>query len=761
MREPAASQIIAGKYRIESLIGHGGMGSVWRAQHVTLGMPVAIKFMGEHATYDPESRQRFDREARALAALRTPHIVQVLDHGVDDDTPYIVMELLEGEDLSSRLQRERRLPLADTSRILAQVARALRRAHEAGVTHRDLKPSNIFLANIDDEPIVKVLDFGVAKLAATGVLGNSQLTQTGTLLGSPGYMSPEQARGKEVDYRSDLWALAVILFRAVTGVKPFAGDSIAELVIKLCIDPRPVASRLAPDVPPAIDRFFEKAFAASPDDRHQSAMEMATAFAQIAGQPGLELSRTGPSPVAGLSPAVLDTPALSPRFPSTSPSPSLGSSPSSYSPGGSSVGGSSVGASSVGASSMGGSSVGASSVGASSVGASSVGASSVGASSMGASSGGVSSSRTPSSGISPLGPPSVGVSSPGTSSSGVSSSAASSSPGASASPPGASPPGASPPGASSPGASSIAVPRAPAPSYAAIVPPAPAPSPAHKPLPAPSPLPVYGELPPARMPALSSAAAHREPTPTPASFAGFAPSGAETASAPPSADPSATPLPSEGLRAPPMGGFAETSAVRPPDGPAPFGARAPDGPDPGRPLPAPTVPSPRSLTTAGAASRPPVDIKVLVFAAVGATILAIFFALAISGLRRRHTTATLRDDAAPTPLTAIPTAPTDPTAAADPAPTATTDPTATATADPTATPAPTDPASTADPAQPATAPSGEPFGGPTVVEAPLDPAPEATSSAAAPRSTAPTPSTRPASPAGSGKKKGPRPNFGY
>src|SRR4051812_39083449 len=149
MREPAASQIIAGKYRLESLIGHGGMGSVWRARHMSLDMPVAIKFMSAHADVDLDSRQRFDREARALATLRTPHIVQVLDHGVDDDVPYIVMEYLEGEDLSSRLGQRKRLPLDQTSRILAQVARGLRRAHDAGITHRDLKPSNIFLARID------------------------------------------------------------------------------------------------------------------------------------------------------------------------------------------------------------------------------------------------------------------------------------------------------------------------------------------------------------------------------------------------------------------------------------------------------------------------------------------------------------------------------------------------------------------------------------------------------------------------------------
>ncbi len=434
MREPAASQIIAGKYRLESLIGHGGMGSVWRAQHVTLGMPVAIKFMGEHAMSDPESRKRFDREARALASLRTPHIVQVLDHGVDDDTPYIVMELLEGEDLSSRLQRERRLSLADASFVLAQSARALRRAHEAGVTHRDLKPSNIFLARIDDETVVKVLDFGVAKLAAAGALDASQLTRTGTLLGSPGYMSPEQARGKEVDFRSDLWALAVIVFRCITGVKPFAGDSIAELVIKLCIDPRPVATHLAPDLPPSVDRFFEKAFAASPDDRHQSAVEMASAFAQLIGQPGLELSRTGPSPVAGLSRAALDQPAPL----------SVQSAPAS--------------------------------------------------------------------------PPAGGA------------------------PAFALPPGA--PSREQRLTRAVAARPSAFPTACIQSPPASAPPP---------------NLP-----------AHREPTPTPASFAGFSPSGMETASAPPAPDPSATPLPTGALGSPPMGSLAAAARdVRrsPPYGP--------------------------------------------------------------------------------------------------------------------------------------------------------------------------------------------------
>ena len=305
MTTPGA--VIAGKFRLERLVGRGGMGSVWRGRHLRLDMPVAIKFMEATAAGAPDARLRFEREAKAAAQIRSPHVVQVLDHGVDEDAPYIVMELLEGEDLGVRLRRVGRMSPEGFEPLLAQAAKGLRRAHEGGIVHRDLKPGNIFLARSHGEEVVKLLDFGVAKLRG-GALGN--VTQTGMLLGSPSYMSPEQARGHQtVDHRSDLWALGVIIFRALTGVKPFVADSVAELIIKLCMEPPPVASQVMPGLPPALDAFFTRAFEQDPGRRFQSALEMHAAFAAIA--------RASAVGVAGVAGAVepISPPALQPPPP--------------------------------------------------------------------------------------------------------------------------------------------------------------------------------------------------------------------------------------------------------------------------------------------------------------------------------------------------------------------------------------------------------------------------------------------------------------
>ncbi|RLB59059.1 MAG: serine/threonine protein kinase, partial [Deltaproteobacteria bacterium] len=169
------------------------MGEVWEAWDAQLERPVAIKFMDFEIAGNALLRQRFNREAKAAARLRTPYVVQVYEHGVDGDTPYIVMELLEGQDLHRRLRDDRRIPMADLVPIVNQVAKALRAAQEAKIIHRDLKPQNVFLAQQDDEMTVKILDFGVAKLTDSQFSGEG--TKTGVVVGSPHYMSPEQARG--------------------------------------------------------------------------------------------------------------------------------------------------------------------------------------------------------------------------------------------------------------------------------------------------------------------------------------------------------------------------------------------------------------------------------------------------------------------------------------------------------------------------------------------------------------------------------------
>src|SRR5690242_13474006 len=189
--------LVAGKYRLTRLLGRGGMGAVWEGVHEHLGTRVAVKFIdSEHAGSD-DVRQRFVNEARAAARLRSKHVVQIYDQGVGDDgRPYIVMEFLAGEPLDSRLERQGRLSPEETARIVLHVCRALAKAHESGIVHRDLKPENVFLVHDDEDvtDVAKVVDFGIAKFTDPTSSGSSS-TRTGAVLGTPQYMSPEQARG--------------------------------------------------------------------------------------------------------------------------------------------------------------------------------------------------------------------------------------------------------------------------------------------------------------------------------------------------------------------------------------------------------------------------------------------------------------------------------------------------------------------------------------------------------------------------------------
>jgi serine/threonine-protein kinase len=257
------------------------MGSVWVAEHLTLHSLVAVKLIEPRVASNPDSIARFVREARAAAALRSPHVVQILDHGVDDGTPYIVMELLEGESLAARLARLGRLAPIETARILTQVGRAVARAHDAGIIHRDLKPDNIFLVANDDEELAKVLDFGVAKAPPQSFETSGVGTQEGAFVGTPAYMSPEQAEGMpDIDWRSDLWSLGVIAFECVVGRRPFVSEGLGGLVMKICSRPLPVPSRLA-SVPEGFDAWFARACARDADHRFTDAKEQATELRRI------------------------------------------------------------------------------------------------------------------------------------------------------------------------------------------------------------------------------------------------------------------------------------------------------------------------------------------------------------------------------------------------------------------------------------------------------------------------------------------------
>jgi serine/threonine-protein kinase len=224
-------------------------------------------------------------EAQSSALLRSTHIVQVFDFGVDANVPYIAMELLNGESLGERLQREVRLSPAATSTILSQVARAMALAHGAGIVHRDLKPDNIFIVKEHDTEIVKVLDFGIAKVTGgsfEATTGGG--TKTGSILGTPYYVSPEQARGnKTVDSRSDLWALGVICYECLTGTLPFSSDGLGDLLLQICGDPQPPPSQHT-KLPAGLDQWMERALSKSPEQRFQSAEEMATAFQALVSQ---------------------------------------------------------------------------------------------------------------------------------------------------------------------------------------------------------------------------------------------------------------------------------------------------------------------------------------------------------------------------------------------------------------------------------------------------------------------------------------------
>jgi serine/threonine-protein kinase len=310
--------LIAGKYRLERLIRRGGMSSVWEAKNADTGQPVAMKLMSATGNKATEALGRVQREARITAMINAPNVVTIFDSGADRGLPYLAMELLTGEDLGTRLRRLRSIAIDDASRVLDQVASGLEAAHDAGILHRDLKPDNIFLSRIEGAEgaegaeggeVAKILDFGMAKVIVKGADLGDGSAQDGTLIGTPFAMSPEQAKRGPIDHRSDLWSLGVVLFRALTGVRPFRAKSIGELLAQITSDPIPVPSSLNPSLPPEIDRFFEKALARDPAERFPTATAMAKAFAEVAAkirEAGVDTTIAGP-PASSL-PLSIDVP---------------------------------------------------------------------------------------------------------------------------------------------------------------------------------------------------------------------------------------------------------------------------------------------------------------------------------------------------------------------------------------------------------------------------------------------------------------------
>src|SRR4051812_18104230 len=276
-----------GNFRVTQLIGEGGMGVVYLAEHPGIGRRAAVKVLRPGLTDNPEILKRFFNEARAANAVRHPGIVEVFDCGtLPSGTSYIVMELLEGENLAARLKSVGRLPLADARRIAAQTASALAAAHTAGIVHRDLKPDNLFLVPDDRDAsseMVKVLDFGIAKLGQQGSNVSSVRTRTGSVMGTPAYMSPEQCRGtREIDHRTDIYALGVILYEMVCGRPPFVSEGFGEMVHLHISAPPPPPRTIDATIPPELERLILWCLEKEPAERVQT---MADLHAALTGRP--------------------------------------------------------------------------------------------------------------------------------------------------------------------------------------------------------------------------------------------------------------------------------------------------------------------------------------------------------------------------------------------------------------------------------------------------------------------------------------------
>ncbi|HNS95913.1 MAG TPA: serine/threonine-protein kinase [Polyangiaceae bacterium] len=284
--------VLSKRFKLIKPIGSGGMAIVWRAEHLVLGIPVALKMLRSVDAHSQVARARFEAEARVVAALKHPNVVHILEYGVHGEVPYFAMELLEGETLAKRLQRRKTLDAVSVVWIVEQIARPVDKAHAKGIIHRDIKPDNIFLHRTDDGEVPKLVDFGIAKLIQSD--DKQALTRTDAVIGTTHYLSPERARGKKpIDAKVDLWALAVVVYECVVGRRPFDehADDLLGLLKAIAEVDYPPPSTLRP-IPPEFDAWTDQALNPNPNRRFENAAEMAAALRE-ALLPGTVSSLTG------------------------------------------------------------------------------------------------------------------------------------------------------------------------------------------------------------------------------------------------------------------------------------------------------------------------------------------------------------------------------------------------------------------------------------------------------------------------------------
>jgi eukaryotic-like serine/threonine-protein kinase len=317
--EIAQGSLIAGRYRLERSLGEGGMGVVWSATHVVTRRSVAMKFLRQAMQGKEEVRHRFLREAQAASALRHPNVVEVLDvFDLEDHSPAMVMELLEGETLGEKLARDERLSTEETAAIMLPVISAVGSAHALGIVHRDLKPDNIFLSRVGNGVVVKVLDFGIAKLSAEHYAafgGSAMVTEAGSMLGTPCYMAPEQITNVGVDHRADIWSLGVILYECLSGTRPIEGHNTGEVLARLMNEAIAPLERVAPELPHDLAALVQRALSRDIKRRPQELAELAKIVGQythVQVPPfGAPRTASGRDALSAESPIRISTPEVS------------------------------------------------------------------------------------------------------------------------------------------------------------------------------------------------------------------------------------------------------------------------------------------------------------------------------------------------------------------------------------------------------------------------------------------------------------------